>query len=215
MTQNNKTNTREEFITRSGLLKERGWTDSLIKKFLSTPDKTEPNPRYKNAGAPMKLYQIKRVETIESSGEFQKEYDKCQTRKQSACRAVTTKKTSLLRQAENIQFDMPIIEKSKLIELAVDDYNARADVRGLERGDFNEKWASPDDDPGFICRLCVNYLRHRACPYDLELDNVKNKVGVREAYRIIKQKALQAIAQKYAWLEEETENQLSKIKRGF
>lgn len=155
----------------------------------------------------MKLYRTKRVEAVESSGEFQKEYDKCQTRKQAAYRAVTTKKTSLIKQAENVQFDIPIIEKSALIELAVNDYNAR---------EFdNEKWASPDEDPGFIYRLCVNFLRHKACPYDQELDKTKNKVGVSEAYRIIKYKALQAIAQKYTWLEEEVENQLSKIKRGF
>lgn len=42
-------------------LKERGWTDGMIRRFLGEPDATRPNPHYKCA-APMKLYELKRVE---------------------------------------------------------------------------------------------------------------------------------------------------------
>ena len=44
---------------RSSELKQRGWTDGLIKKFLPKPDETKTNPVIKSA-APMKLYKIKR-----------------------------------------------------------------------------------------------------------------------------------------------------------
>lgn len=51
------------FITRFRL-KERGWTDGMIKKFLGEPDDTLVNPVFKCA-APMALYDINRVKRIE------------------------------------------------------------------------------------------------------------------------------------------------------
>ena len=57
---------KEKIYFRSSELKQRGWTDGLIKKFLPKPDETKTNPIVKSA-APMKLYKIKRVERIEKS----------------------------------------------------------------------------------------------------------------------------------------------------
>ena len=48
-------------------LKSRGWTISLIHRFLDPPDATAPNPRYRSAGAPMKLYDAERVQTLETT----------------------------------------------------------------------------------------------------------------------------------------------------
>ena len=42
------------YLTKSQL-KDRGWTDSLIRKFLSEADKTRTNPHYRS-GPPMRLY---------------------------------------------------------------------------------------------------------------------------------------------------------------
>ena len=63
---------------RSSELKQRGWTDGLIKKFLPKPDETKTNPVIKSA-APMKLYKIKRVERIEKSEKFIKEMENMST----------------------------------------------------------------------------------------------------------------------------------------
>lgn len=54
---------------RSSELKQRGWTEGLIRKFLPKPDETKTNPIIRSA-APMKLYKIKRVERIEKSEKF-------------------------------------------------------------------------------------------------------------------------------------------------
>ena len=40
---------------RSSELKQRGWTEGLIRKFLPKPDETKTNPIVKSA-APMKLF---------------------------------------------------------------------------------------------------------------------------------------------------------------
>ena len=51
---------KKNIYYRNSELKQRGWTDGLIKKFLPKPDETKTNPVIKSA-APMKLYKIKRV----------------------------------------------------------------------------------------------------------------------------------------------------------
>ena len=53
----------EEHLTKSRL-KDRGWTESLINKFLGEPDLTKDNPMYRCA-APMCLYSLKRIEQVE------------------------------------------------------------------------------------------------------------------------------------------------------
>jgi hypothetical protein len=58
----------DESLTLSEL-KERGWTDSIIKKMNLFPDKLAKNPHYLKA-APMKLYFISRIEELEKSEQF-------------------------------------------------------------------------------------------------------------------------------------------------
>lgn len=50
----------------------RGWTRTLIAMFLPIPDQTAPNPKYRHAGSPMKLYSLKRVEKKEKSVRFKR-----------------------------------------------------------------------------------------------------------------------------------------------
>lgn len=58
-----------ELLTKA-CVKQRGWTESLIAKFLPHPDKTKQNPHYKS-GPPMKLYRLDRVAEAEASPTFQ------------------------------------------------------------------------------------------------------------------------------------------------
>lgn len=51
-------------------LKELYWTDSAIRKFLGEPDELVENPHYKKA-APMRLYDVAKVEEAEDTPEFQ------------------------------------------------------------------------------------------------------------------------------------------------
>lgn len=45
-------------------LKERGWTPAPVKKFLSAPDATKPDPSSRSA-APMQLYPLARIGVCE------------------------------------------------------------------------------------------------------------------------------------------------------
>lgn len=50
-------------------LKARGWTRTLIERFLPEADATRPNPMFRSA-APMRLYCQQRVVAIEATEEF-------------------------------------------------------------------------------------------------------------------------------------------------
>lgn len=58
----------EAYLTMAGL-RERGWTDAMIREYLGEPDATRPNPRFWSA-APMKLYLADRAEAAEASPEW-------------------------------------------------------------------------------------------------------------------------------------------------
>lgn len=51
---------------RKSQLKERGWTETGIKKFLKHPDSYEPNPIHPN-GAPMGFFLMSKVTKLERS----------------------------------------------------------------------------------------------------------------------------------------------------
>jgi hypothetical protein len=58
----------ETYLTMTGV-RERGWTDAMIREYLGEPDATRPNPRYSSA-APMKLYLAERAEVTEASPDW-------------------------------------------------------------------------------------------------------------------------------------------------
>ena len=78
-----------EYFTKTAM-RERGWTDSVMKALSMEPDLQKVNPRYKKA-APMLLYEKDKVLTIESTENFKILIEKQALRKQSAKKAVETK----------------------------------------------------------------------------------------------------------------------------
>jgi hypothetical protein len=56
---------RKKHLSAAGL-KDRRWTDSMIKTLLGQPDETATNPIYKS-GPPMRLYLLERVEQTEQT----------------------------------------------------------------------------------------------------------------------------------------------------
>jgi hypothetical protein len=50
-------------------LKERGWTEAMIRDLLGDPDLMVDNPHYKKA-APMRLWRLQRAETVEATPEW-------------------------------------------------------------------------------------------------------------------------------------------------
>ncbi len=175
-------------------VKERGWTDSLIRRFLPSPDLTKGNPFYRCA-APMKLYAVGRVSAIETTPEYIEHSAKLVGRRKAAQRAVETKRKKLLAYLDTIEIQVPIL--TNLVGRACKSYNAR-----------NGGGAYPHSDKSFLDRICVNYLRHEMTDYEAHLYAIAGKVGVAEGYREIKNRVLYAIADTYPELSDECFRQM-------
>lgn len=107
-----------EYLT-TPRLKERGWTDAMIKKFLGEPDATRDNPHYKCA-APMKLYDTKRVERVERRKSFKEYMEASAGRKQSAQKSVQTKLEKALEYARSVGTNVPTMDTTDLSTCNVD-----------------------------------------------------------------------------------------------
>lgn len=172
---------------RSSELKQRGWTDGLIKKFLPKPDETKTNPVIKSA-APMKLYKIKRVERIEKSEKFIKEMENISRRKIAARKAVETKTAKTVEWANSVKINVPTLNRDKLLKKAIYHYKQ-----------FHDTCVGSIDDE-FAARISTNYIRHECTNYDMVLGALDGKVGRSKAYEIIKEKVNQTIKNQHKWI---------------
>ena len=65
-------------------VKQRGWTEAMVREVLGEPDATAPNPHYRSAGAPMRLYYLDRVVEAETTEEFAAAKAKAERRRRSS-----------------------------------------------------------------------------------------------------------------------------------
>lgn len=199
---------RDNYLNKTEL-KSRGWTESSIDKFLGVEDTTRNNPFYRSA-APIKLYLKERVEQLEDTEQFKIWFEKSGIRKQAAKNAADVKRKSLLEEAKTWKVKLKSIPLKKLYELAVDSHNDWS----CFTDNFDNVTSVSEllkENPETLNRLAVNYLRHECSSYEHRLDNNRGKVGVDEAYYIIKTKVLQQIAKQYPQLKEEANKQLSNL----
>lgn len=183
-------------LTKSALLERTGWTPTLVRRLLGEPDQ-----RKKVLGRtdPLALYAIARIEQTEASADFAQAQEGIAKRKIAAAKAVTTKTEKLMAAIEA----MPItVERRSLADVkrqAIDSYNRRS------RGDSS---ASNADDPGFLERITVNFIRHELTEYDVALWEVTGKTGIGRAVAEIRRRVYLAIAQAYPALSAECHRQI-------
>lgn len=201
---------KEEKMIAKCALKERGWTNSLIEKFLPFPDKLKPNPHYRCAPE-MKLYILKRVEFIEKSKDFKKLMKNVKKRKESSKKAVETKLNNLNRYLETISITLPLLPKESLINKACQHYNNMQNHRAYQGLKYSDESACKNSDTLFLERICVNYLRHSLTDYEKELDIIYGKVGFSSGYIEIRNKIFKEISIKYPWLKDECIRQNGEI----
>lgn len=180
-------------------LKERGWTDGMVKKFLGDPDATRPNPYYKCA-APMGLYDVKRVEKVERSAKFKAEMERSASRKQSAQKAVETKTQKAMEYARTVAISVPTMDYDKLVKKACCSYNDFHEYLLMERGHDYIPANAAHSDPDFLRRITTNYLRHECTSYEEQLYKLFGKTGVHKAHDILQQRINDEICRVYPQL---------------
>jgi hypothetical protein len=197
---------KERFLLKSEL-KNKDWTESLIKEFLPEPDKISPNPKYKSA-APMLLYLEERVKGIEASETFKTQYAKAEKRKQAAHLAIETKKQKLIEYVQKIELIVRTYLQKELTFKACKHYNCRNewkayDYRCNQHDDYTP--ASVYSNTDFLMRITENFIRHQLSNYEAQLSKMAKNIGLlkedtQEAYTVLRQCINEAIAKKYPFL---------------
>lgn len=193
----------DEFITMSDLKRERGWTDTSIKKFAPIPDHFVKNPHYKSA-APMRLYRVSRIREIEATPEFQDYMEKSMRRRQGAQQAIETKREKTM----DIAWTMPI--HVEVVPNVIDEAIATYNEWKIEHDDWDKR-VSSDTDQNVLERIAVNHIRHNLTTYECHLYEIQGLVGNDEAYRILKGRVLQEIGAAYPELCVECKRQETEI----
>ncbi|TGL04054.1 hypothetical protein EHQ43_11655 [Leptospira bouyouniensis] len=185
---------KEIFITKQELKKSRFWTEKMISMFFPSPDKEVKNNNYKTEHS-IKLYNKENVIKIENSEDFLKYREENKKRRDGSKKALNTKVKKIMKDVENIEISIPLIEKSILLEQAVNHFN----IRQIENGNFN--WATLESDDEFLKRIMRNFIRHELSDYRIHLLNIYGRVGRKKAFKILKLHFNKAIINLYPWLE--------------
>ena len=143
-------------------LKERGWTDSIIKE-ANLPFEEKTNPHYKCA-APMRLYKLEDVEAFEATKVFETLLEKAKSRKKSGEKAVETKlkKTMAMAEKKVMSLTPPRrIEIRGLRKRAFHNYNY-IHSEEIDREFPFKQFLNPKEqyDDDFEKRVMTNYVRH-------------------------------------------------------
>ena len=198
---------RDDYCSRPDLL-SRGWTDSMIRDFLSKPDCTKPNPRYKCA-ADMKFYRDQRVQAVEQSDEWKRRRELAERRSDAAWAAAERRREDTERLIGELP--TPEIEMKPLTTVRREAYHS-----WRRRRSFRGKETNPMTciDEATLGRITVNYIRHELSEYDRLLHSVKGVVGAEEARCTIREKVMDQIRTQYPELASEVVDQsISKIMR--
>jgi hypothetical protein len=182
----------DEFITLSAL-KDRGWTDSIIKKMNVLPDKIAKNPHYLKA-SPMKLYMVSKIEEFEKSEQFCNLIVKSQSRKEGAKKAVETKIAKLYKYVETVSIEIEFVPEPQVTYEAIEAYNIWQENRpSIINGNKSYQEATINSDDGFLGRIRGNYIRHNLTNYDDILAEIKGHTGISEVYPDLKNKVMTRI----------------------
>jgi len=182
----------EEFFSKAEL-KNLGWTDGSIKKFLESPDRLKPNPVYRSR-APMQLFHKERVFGVMDSLEWMEWFEKSKSKraKQSATQRENNskKREKLVSDAlAELQFTPPEVgSKKHLYKKAIHHWHKGKIQYLKERDDldFPDKPNVEDVDKPTLRRWCKNMLRHKYSTYEQAICHLGGEMGGGEAYLAVR-----------------------------
>lgn len=186
-------------------LRERGWSPAMIKHFLVKPDQYKVNPVYKNQ-QPMRLWMLARVLSAEALPEFAKAKILAATRSKRGKAVAQAKAAELVAQAEQLPITVKRLSPGALLDKAIKSYNYRKLEKAYVGYDVPND-ARRGDNPEFLARLQVNFLRHEGTVYDHQIESFARRVGVDAADEVIRRRVYAAIAAAYPVLAGECERQ--------
>ncbi len=192
----------EGYLTMSGL-RERGWTDAMIRDYLGDPDATRPNPRYWSA-APMKLYLADRAATAEATPEWPQRKALGDRRRAAGEAAAARKRAEAQALARQLAADLvaTLVFPADPRQAAIDAYNdwhsTACTCPGWHELGFCGKRADANDPPEFLHRVTFNYARRELTGYDRAYHRLAGRVGHQDAHELLRAEVNAAIEAKLA-----------------
>lgn len=194
-------------------VKDRGWTDTAITKFLGQPDRRGKNSRGRRGK--VSLYFKDRVHEVESTTAFRQWKAKSAARRTSALAAAEKKRAATLQKVasrlDSVQLrnDIQNLSRQKLREKASASF-LELEQRREQRsgGRYTAEKITSRRGEKFFARIEVNYLRHEGTLYDDELKEYFNATGVGQAVDMVRERVYGLIADAYPHLKDECERQL-------
>lgn len=183
-------------LTKSALLIRAGWTATLASRLLGEPDQRK---KVFGRTVPLALYEVSRIEQAEAGADFALAQASVAKRKVAAAKAVATKTANLMAAIEAMPITVERLGLADVKRQAIDSYNMRS---------HGDSFASIADDPAFLERITVNFIRHELAEYDVALWEAAGKTGIARAVAEIRRRVYSAIAQAYPALSSECERQM-------
>jgi hypothetical protein len=178
-------------------LKERGWTDRIIRIYMPEPCLKKKNNYYKCA-PDICLYEKEKIHKIESLEDFKIEIKKSEKRRNSMKLVAERKRQELIDYVKNLKIEVQKINPNKIFKDACDNYN-----------DWNEEFIEKNNvETSFLHRITVNYIRHNLTNYEEELDELFGQIGKDDGYYLLKNRILNKIKELYPFLQEECDRQM-------
>lgn len=196
-------------------LKERGWTDTAIKKFLGNPDRKGKNR--KGRRGKVTLYFKDRVHDAESTPQFKEWKTKSEARSQASLKAAEKKrqetldKVTLRLDSIDLKEEYKTLTREDLRQKASDSFltlEQRREARS--NGKYVAEQITSRRTDAFFNRIETNYLRHEGTIYDEELKEYFNATGVGQAIDMVRERVYDTITIYYPHLANECEKQLGK-----
>ncbi|MEU9700392.1 hypothetical protein [Streptomyces sp. NPDC047981] len=198
---------RTTFVTLTGL-RERGWTDPMVRDLLGQPDIQGRDPRRWSL-TPVRLYRLARVEAVERTPEFARCAAAPGSRSAAAVAGAERRRRAVLAAIRAQPIEVPRLPAAELERRAVR-HRQLLGARGPggsggpsgsgRPGASGRSGAVPS---GALVRWQVTYLRHALSRYETLLDGLFGSAGRAEAERLLRARLYEAIGAAYPHLARE------------
>ncbi|MDV9192745.1 hypothetical protein R6L23_31815 [Streptomyces sp. SR27] len=193
---------RTTYVTLSGV-RRRGWTDTMVRDLLGTPDVQGRDPRRWSL-APVRLYLLARVQTVERTPEFAETSALAPGRSAAAGAYAERRQPAVLTAIRAEPIEVPRLPGPEL-ERRAGRHRQLLGARspGTKQGAATTASAppsapaSPGVPSGALVRWQVSYLRQALSRYEALLDGLYGETGRGEAERLLRWRLYEAIAAAY------------------
>ncbi|RSS59661.1 hypothetical protein [Streptomyces sp. WAC01280] len=196
---------RTTYVTLTGV-RRRGWTDSMVRDLLGSPDVQGRDPRRWSL-APVRLYLLVRVETVERTAEFAAASLLSKARSVAAGVYAERRRAAVLSAIRAEPIEVPLLPGPELERRAVRHRHLLGGARVPGGGDTGD--GPPEAEAEALARWQVSYLRHALSRYESLLDGLYGETGRGDAGRLLRRRLYEAIAAAYPALARECRRRIA------